>query len=338
MVAWPAVCRPTDMGGLGIPDLHLIGIALQCRWLWLRHTDETRVWADLPLAASREVQKFFDISTYTVIGNGRSTAFWTGRWVNGQAIKDIAPSLITFVRNRDLTSSKVADALPNRAWVRQIVGGITVAAMREYLHVWDLVSQVHLTNEDDRLVWRWANDGAYSSKSAYRALHMTSQPIHGCSRIWETWAPLRVKIFLWLAIRRRHWTADRRRRHGLETDDNCYLCDQQPESMDHILTSCPYSRQVWWNILTVLGVNAAQIGGGSMIDWWDRWRQRWHGDKRRGADSLFAIVTWEIWKERNARCFRNAETTVLGLLQTIKRTADDWIEAGARKLSCLLRE
>ena len=52
--------------------------------------------------------------------------------------------------------------------------------------------------------------------------------------IWKTWAPLKVKIFLWLAFRRRHWTGDRRRRHGLETREHCYLCDQAPETIDHV--------------------------------------------------------------------------------------------------------
>ena len=44
--------------------------------------------------------------------------------------------------------------------------------------------------------------------------------------MWKSWAPLRVKIFLWLALRRRHWTADRRARHCLEARDRFYLCDK----------------------------------------------------------------------------------------------------------------
>jgi hypothetical protein len=237
--------------------------------LWLRHTNETHAWADLPLSTSREVQAFFDMSTFTVVGNGRSTAFWMGRWLMGQAIKDIAPSLLHFISRRDIANTTVAAGLQARAWVRQISQGVTVPAMREYLNVWDLVSQVQLGDSEDRLVWRWSPDGVYSSKSAYRALLMTSHPIPGCSRIWSTWGPLRVKIFLWLAVRRRHWTADRRRRHGLDTDDHCYLCDQEPETIDHIITSCSFSRQVWWNILTVLGADVSQIRGGTLVDWWD---------------------------------------------------------------------
>jgi hypothetical protein len=33
MVAWEAVCKPTELGGLGITDLKLTGFALQTRWL-----------------------------------------------------------------------------------------------------------------------------------------------------------------------------------------------------------------------------------------------------------------------------------------------------------------
>jgi hypothetical protein len=42
MVAWPTICWPTDLGGLGIPDLRLTAIALQARWLWLQQVDESR--------------------------------------------------------------------------------------------------------------------------------------------------------------------------------------------------------------------------------------------------------------------------------------------------------
>jgi hypothetical protein len=33
MVAWETVCKPTNLGGLGVTDLKLY--ALQARWLWL---------------------------------------------------------------------------------------------------------------------------------------------------------------------------------------------------------------------------------------------------------------------------------------------------------------
>ena len=61
----------------------------------------------------------------------------------------------------------------------------------------------------------------------------------------------------------------------------------------------------------------------------------WTGQKQKGLDSLFALVSWTIWKERNARCFRDASTIVSQLLQVIKAEAEIWIQAGVRDLECL---
>jgi hypothetical protein len=52
-------------------------------------------------------------------------------------------------------------------------------------------------------------------------------------------------------------------------------------------------------------------------------------------DSLFALVSWEIWKERNVRCFRQAANSLPQLLQIIKAQADLWAQAGAVHLRSL---
>lgn len=56
LVAWPGVCRPTSLGGLGISDLKLAGFALQTRWLWLQKVDNDRAWSQLPIKTAPEVQ------------------------------------------------------------------------------------------------------------------------------------------------------------------------------------------------------------------------------------------------------------------------------------------
>ena len=71
MVAWPTVCRPTELGGLGVSNLNLAGFALEARWLWLQKTDQDRAWSQLPIKTSPEVLAFFKASTYTLIGDGR---------------------------------------------------------------------------------------------------------------------------------------------------------------------------------------------------------------------------------------------------------------------------
>jgi len=107
----------------------------------------------------------------------------------------------------------------------------------------------------------------------------------------------------------------------LEAREFCFLCDQEPESIDHIIAKCPFTREVWFYILQAIGKQLPQ-GAPSTISWWRRLRALSDGEQQKGMDSLFALVSWQIWKERNARCFRGVETRISDLLQIIKAEAD----------------
>jgi hypothetical protein len=134
---------------------------------------------------------------------------------------------------------------------------------------------------------------------------MHTGAIHFCghSLIWKTWVPMKVKIFLWLAFKRRHWTNDRRARHGLVPREELYLCDQAPETIDHLLTCCLYSREV----------------GSSCVVPWDaccRQPQRpcGHGGCECGPDNKpargRALTHSSRWCPGS--CGRNATPAVLG--------------------------
>uniref|UniRef100_A0A0A9DF12 Reverse transcriptase zinc-binding domain-containing protein n=1 Tax=Arundo donax TaxID=35708 RepID=A0A0A9DF12_ARUDO len=73
-------------------------------------------------------------------------------------------------------------------------------------------------------------------------------------RVWKTWAPLRCKFFIWLAINNRCWTADRLAKRGLQHPAACPLCDQAEEIIQHLLVECVFARQVWMEILQQLNL------------------------------------------------------------------------------------
>jgi len=117
-------------------------------------------------------------------------------------------------------------------------------------------------------------------------LHSGSTKFLGQRLIWKTWAPLRVKIFLWLAFRRRHWTADCRARHGLAREQ-CYLCDQATETIDHIIACCPYTREVWHHICQALGRQLPPATP-TIHTFWRRLRSLWTGQQQQGLDTYFS--------------------------------------------------
>ena len=91
MITWPKVCRPKELGGLGILDLQYFGWALRVRWLWLEKTEPNKPWAAFPMSINKNAQALFSMALTTTVGSGSQTKFWTDRWLNGKSIELLAP-------------------------------------------------------------------------------------------------------------------------------------------------------------------------------------------------------------------------------------------------------
>jgi hypothetical protein len=135
LMVWSRVKPPLHLGGLGILDLKLIGMALRLRWLWLLHTNTSRPWAVLPLKEDLATMAFFRASTQIVVGNGNSLIFWSDPWLEGQCISEFAPDLIESVTTRRRGRRTLALTLPDHAWTRDITSLLTVSVLMQYLQV-----------------------------------------------------------------------------------------------------------------------------------------------------------------------------------------------------------
>jgi len=205
------------------------------------------------------------------LGNGQKALFWEDRWVDGRAISEIAPLLYKCIPARRRKTRKVADALQGNSWAQDIRGVMGVHEIGQYLMIWNLIQNTVLTTEPDTLLWSWTTDGAYTASSCYLATFHGSTSCHSWKLIWKTWAPPRVKFFHWLANQDRCWTAERLARHGLQHHPRCLLCDQEPETIQHLLLTCPVTRQTWHEILAWLRMTAAAPSHeASLMEWWSK--------------------------------------------------------------------
>jgi hypothetical protein len=123
LVAWNKVTRPKEFGGLGILNLYLMSWALRLRWLWLKKTDTGKPWASFKINDHPTVKAFFSAAVSSVVGNGKNTLFWTGKWIDGQSLSQLAPHLVKLVSSR-AKMRNVHDALNSRNWVHDIRGAI----------------------------------------------------------------------------------------------------------------------------------------------------------------------------------------------------------------------
>jgi hypothetical protein len=186
-VNWSRVCRPLRFGGLGIPDLARTAISLQVRWLWRMQTDPQQPWRGLDMQFSKIELDAFGASTSMVVGNGESALLWEDRWLDGKSIREIAPEVYALIPKRHR----------KRSWISDIVGAPSTLALWQYVQLWIRLRDMVLSPDQDKLVWRWTTDGQYSSGSYYDTLFQGA--ISSWKLNWKSWAPPRVKFFIWLA-------------------------------------------------------------------------------------------------------------------------------------------
>lgn len=74
-VAWGRICRPRELGGLGILDLQRFGVALRLRWLWLERTATERPWIGLHVPCSTPERILFAATTSAHVRDGKTARF-----------------------------------------------------------------------------------------------------------------------------------------------------------------------------------------------------------------------------------------------------------------------
>jgi len=137
--------------------------------LWLQKTEPEKAWAIIPIQAQDKVQSFFAVAVKTIVGNGKNTRFWTDCWLLGQSLKHALPHLFSAIAVRARKRS-VYDAFSGRRWISDIKGALSVPVLIEYLHLWELLSNVELQPEvEDTHIWKFTTSGLFSTKSAYEA-------------------------------------------------------------------------------------------------------------------------------------------------------------------------
>ena len=104
-----------------------------------------------------------------------------------------------------------------------------------------------------------------------------------------------------------------------------------------MLVSCVFSRHVWTLILGGLGlpILAPQPDGRRFSGWWSEAISRAPKELKKGLNSLFILVAWELWKHRNACVFEKIRPCVSVVCSQNEKDGNLWCLAGNSALSLL---
>ena len=153
--------------------------------------------------------------------------------------------------------------------------------------------------------------------------------------VWNAWAPPKCKLFAWMIIQNRVWTADRLQRRGWPNCGNCPLCGQVQESGVHLLFHCRFSARIWNAIATWIGtpllLSCRWEHLHSVLDCWTATVTH-PGAPRKAVASMIILTSWKLWNERNSRIFRHSSHLPSLVISEIKEEARTWCTAGAKCL------
>jgi hypothetical protein len=117
----------------------------------------------------------------------------------------------------------------------------------------------------------------------------------------------------------------------------CPLCDQQGETLNHLLVNCVFSRIFWYNVLRKFWLHslAPQPDAVSFMDWWEMVSETTNGLVREGLDSLIILGSWMIWKHRNRVIFYGGSSSLPLIMEHLDEERRGREIAGAKGLSFL---
>ena len=122
----------------------------------------------------------------------------------------------------------------------------------------------------------------------------------------------------------------------MNSHTSCPLCDQEPETADHLAVGCVFVREVWNNLLRRCNLlTHIPVADGKLIEWWPDERRRVPKPQRKGFDSLVLLTVWMLWKERNSHVFQRAAETVPSVCRKITDEIELWKLSGAVGLGTL---
>lgn len=301
MVRWEVVTKNKKLGGLGLRKMSTFNQCLLLKWWWRFGAENqtlwnevicqkydvrdgrwipkpvgrgSKIWSDIITAvlSNPELHSFYITNSHIVPGDGRRVQFWRDKWVGNVCLMDEFPRLFSLSTDKNGVVKVFFEQ-------RSDDGGWNMGFRRPLL-VWEEEEAQRLSNllrnapalcnnKPDELKWSADPSELFSVASVYSWSESLLGPVLAVAgSIWNNFAPPKVQFFRWLAWLGKVKTSSFLHRIGiLDGSANlaCVFCQNEIETVDHILLFCPFVWLLSSNIIRWWGLPGSVNG---LLQWW----------------------------------------------------------------------
>ena len=322
LVNWSTVCRPAELGGLGVADLERFGRALRLRWAWLAWTDNTRPWIGSRLPCTAVDMDLFRASTTITLGDGNRCLFWHDSWHHGGSLRSCFPGLYKIATRKNRT---VAQELHGANWTRGLQNITTTTQLQSFVLLWTEIQGVQLLPQPDTIMWNLTPSRTYTAASAYRCQFLGAHSPFDTDKIWKANAEPKCRFFAWLVAHRKIRTAENLALRGWPHDPICRLCHIHPETVQHLCHDCSFTKAVRDAVFASKELPiplSATTMDRDFDGWWLQYISNFTNKKKRVASGIITYIIWGVWKERNRRVFSNTAMSITEVVGLVKYKID----------------
>lgn len=251
------------------------------------------------------------------VGNGLSTDIMKDPWL----ACDIDPYIHT---DHDAIKGQMVSCLmstANEGWDADLVRDIFNERDTGLI----LFTPIRRSERD---IWyrRKERLGHYSVKSAYAALrdcagmnNIGRTSSISWNNMWNQKVPLKVKHFVWRAVRGCLPTKELLRSKRVDLSSTCPVCNIYDETAFHILVTCPFAAQCWqhfgynYDVVTNLQV--------------DSWFQNTMQQGMNGMTRKIFMIAWSIWKNRNGVVWQQKGRESKDIVASALQILNNWESA-----------
>ena len=107
----------------------------------------------------------------------------------------------------------------------------------------------------DKLSLQNVKDRGFSVKSMYKGVDVSPAFVFPHRIVWNLVVPPKIGVFAWEVAWGKVLTLDQLKRRGMSFANKCFMCEEEEETIDHLLIHCKFAKMLWDLFLSIVRIS-----------------------------------------------------------------------------------